>query len=77
VSDEEVVMARIAEQVLAYVAVHRSASDTVSGIRRWWLTENAVPLGLVEEVLARLVDAGELVRSVGLDGIVRYAVRMK
>lgn len=67
-------VATIMQDVLAYLARHPTASDTVEGIARWWLSAAApASEALVQLGLDRLAAAGRLRRTVGRDGAVRYS----
>ncbi len=49
---------QIAQEILAYLADHPDAQDTLEGIVQWWLLERKIKYqrDLVEEAIARLVD---------------------
>lgn len=64
----------IVQAVLAYLARHPQAADSVDGVARWWVGDDG-RLGqpLVQQALDRLVVAGELRRQRLADGSVLYA----
>jgi hypothetical protein len=68
---------QIAREVLAYLAEHPKAQDTLEGIIEWWLLEREIKrqTTLVKEALGDLVATGLLIecRSTG-DAHVRYQV---
>jgi hypothetical protein len=62
--------------VLAYLAEHPAAMDTVEGIAEWWLLRQRVRVVVeqVERVLARQVKNGVL-EAVGTGPARRYRLR--
>jgi len=64
----------IAHELLAYLAEHPDAQDTLDGIVQWWLLEQKIKYqrNLVKEALAELVDKGLLIESKGCDSQVHY-----
>ncbi len=48
----------IAREILAYLADHPDAQDTLEGIMEWWLIESRIKLqiALVKEILHDLVE---------------------
>ncbi len=66
----------IAQQVLAYLAEHPQAQDTLEGILHWWLLEQQIKHWAteVQEALVELVAQGLLVEHEGLDGQIRYRI---
>lgn len=68
---------QIAHEVLAYLAEHPEAQDTLEGIIEWWLLEREIKrqTALVKEALADLVAAGLLIECRGeSDALARYQV---
>jgi hypothetical protein len=61
----------IERQLSAYLEAHPEASDTVEGIRQWWMMEPADAEALAA-ALERLVERGILERTSGPDGRLRY-----
>lgn len=52
------------------------ASDTASGIHRWWLqSDPRWDIGTVTRALGQLVEAGLLDELPALDGRVRYRLK--
>lgn len=64
----------IAEEIARYLAAHPEASDSLDGIRRWWLArlryEEAADL--VRQALARLEAEGTVTRTVLPGGAIVY-----
>ncbi len=48
----------IAREILAYLADHPDAQDTLEGIVEWWILESKVRLqiAIIKEILNELVD---------------------
>jgi len=67
---------QIKHEVLAYLAEHPEAQDTLEGIIEWWLLEREVKrqTRLVKEALADLLAAGLVVECRGSDARARYQV---
>jgi hypothetical protein len=61
---------QLAQIILAYVRAHPAASDSVRGIRDWWLGETPPPPDdvLLIDALDALVAAGRLRRIENPDG---------
>jgi len=66
----------IARQILAYLAEHPDARDTLDGIAQWWLLERHIVEGTsaVKEALADLVSEGWIIAHESLDSRVHYQV---
>lgn len=66
----------IAHDVLAYLAKHPHAQDTLEGITYWWLLEQEVirRMAEVQAALTDLVAEGLIVERRGKDGSVHYRV---
>lgn len=67
---------QIAHEVLAYLAEHPEAQDTLEGIIEWWLLEREIKrqTALVKESLGELVVAGLVLECQGSDAQMRYQV---
>ncbi len=65
---------RIAHEILAYLAEHPEAQDTLEGIAEWWLLERYVRRRLdeVREAVTELVDDGLVIERVEADSRPRY-----
>ncbi len=50
----------IAREILAYLADHPDAQDTLEGIVEWWILESRIKLKIafIKEILTELVDKG-------------------
>lgn len=70
---------KITHDVLAYLAEHRDAQDTVEGIVEWWLIEQKVKrqTAIVRQVLSELVKKKYLLESKGMDARVRYRINRR
>lgn len=66
----------IAKQILAHLAEHPKAQDTLEGILHWWLLEQQIKLWKtkVHEALLELVAQGMVSESKGHDGRIHYRV---
>lgn len=60
--------------LLAYLASHPQAADSLAGVARWWVgDDSAVSVEQVRRALDRLVDNGTLRRERLADGTEWYA----
>lgn len=60
--------------LLAYLASHPQAADSLAGVARWWVgDDSAVSVEQVRRALDRLVDSGTLRRERLADGTEWYA----
>jgi Fe2+ or Zn2+ uptake regulation protein len=68
VNDEEV-----AQSILAYLAEHPQAMDSVEGIAHWWITRQQIRVNVttLTRVLRGLADRG-LLEELGDEGQRRY-----
>jgi hypothetical protein len=69
---------RIAAEVRRHLAATPGATDTATGIVRWWLNqapEVAGSLADVEHALEELEARGEIERAAGRNGRVAYRAR--
>jgi hypothetical protein len=66
---------RIASTIERYVISRPNASDTIEGIRRWWLvdTSSEEDRGLLELALERLVDRGVMTKRALPDGKIVFS----
>ena len=65
---------QIAHEILAYLAEHPEAQDTLDGIVQWWLLEQKIryQTNMVREVLAELVNKGLVIEREGRDSRIHY-----
>ena len=70
---------RITHDVLAYLAEHQDAQDTLEGIVEWWLIEQKVKRETVtvRQVLSELVKKNYLLECKGMDARVRYRINRR
>ena len=71
--------AQIEREILAYLAEHRGAQDTLEGIAEWWLLEQSITprAAEVRDALCELVAAGLLVEREGGDGRRHFRVNRR
>ncbi|HWP43514.1 MAG TPA: hypothetical protein VNO14_09790 [Blastocatellia bacterium] len=71
--------ADIAKEILAYLASHPDAQDTMEGIVEWWLLEQEIrrSTALVNAALAELVSQGLVLERLGRDGRTHYRINRK
>ena len=64
----------IADEILAYLAEHPRAQDTLEGIAEWWLLEQEIKrwTAQVRAALAELVAQGLVLERKGKDGQIHY-----
>ena len=62
--------------ILAYLADHPDAQDTLAGIAKWWLLEQQIKteIAAVREALDRLVWSGLVLQRTGQDSQIHYRV---
>ena len=67
---------QIGYQILAYLAEHPEAQDTLKGIMEWWLLERQIKLREAQVIksLDELVAKGWVIRVQGKDSQVRYRI---
>ena len=65
---------QVARDVLAYLAAHQDAQDTLEGIVEWWLVEQKIiqQTATVREALAELVAQGLVLERKGQDARTFY-----
>jgi hypothetical protein len=78
VSTEDDIVDRLAAAIARYVSAHPNASDTVEGVGRWWVAEEAARARTeqVEQALERLITAQRLTRRTLPDGRPVYGARV-
>lgn len=69
----------VAREILAYLAEHPDAQDTVEGIVEWWLLEQKIKrhTAQVKEALAELVAKGLVLERKGKDARIHYRVNRR
>ena len=69
---------QIANEILAYLAEHPDAEDTLDGIVKWWQLERKIKLSraLLENTLSQLVKK-DLLTFVRKDKEIYYRARQK
>jgi hypothetical protein len=67
---------QIAQDVLAYLAEHPQAQDTLEGITHWWLLEQEIARRTAEvrSVLVDLARRGLVLERQGADGRIQYRI---
>lgn len=67
---------RIADEILAYLAEHPDARDTLEGIVQWWLLEQEIKkwTAEVKTALADLIDEGLVIEEQGVDARIHYSL---
>lgn len=70
---------QIASEILAYLAEHPGAQDTVEGIVEWWLLEQKIKrhTAQVKEALAELVTQGLVLEHKGRDARIHYRMNRR
>lgn len=68
----------IERDVMAYLAGHPDAQDTLEGIAEWWLLEQRIKheIGAVREALTNLVRAGSI-QKVNRKNMLHYRLNTK
>ena len=66
--------AQIAREILAYLAEHPEAQDTLDGIIQWWLLEQKIKYQttMVREAIAELVAEGFVLEYKSRDSQIHY-----
>ena len=66
----------IMREILAYLADHPDAQDTLAGIFEWWLLERKITYQMtpVKEALAELANKGLVLEVSGADSQIHYRV---
>jgi len=67
---------RFTHEILAYLAEHPDAQDTLEGIVEWWLLEQRIKrwTARVKEALAELVSRGLVLERQGKDSRILYRI---
>ncbi|HEY9132664.1 MAG TPA: hypothetical protein VIM98_12975 [Dyella sp.] len=75
-SRDETGKSEVEHAVLAYLAQHPDAADTLDGIVNWWLPQQRYEIERrrIEKVLVSLVERGQLRRDRLPGGAVLYAL---
>jgi len=70
---------QVAYKILAYLAEHPDAQDTLEGIVEWWLLEQKIKhrTAQVKEALAELVAKGWVLERKGRDSGVHYRLNRR
>ena len=66
----------VAQSILAYLAEHPQAMDSVEGIAQWWIMRQQIRVNVMKltQVLRQLVESG-LVEEIGEGEQRRYRLR--
>jgi hypothetical protein len=69
----------IAKEILAYLAEHPRAEDTLEGIVQWWLLEREIQRGTteVQTALAMLTAQALVLEKRGPDARIRYCINRR
>lgn len=69
----------ISYEILAYLAEHADAQDTLEGITEWWLLERNIQRRTlkVKEALDEFVAQGLVLKSQGQDSRIRYRINRR
>jgi len=72
----ELGQSHIAQAILAYLAEHPDAQDTLAGIAEWWLLEQQIKTqtATVKQALAELVSGELILERKGKDSLVHYRI---
>jgi hypothetical protein len=72
-------LSTIAQEILAYLAEHPLAQDTLEGIMHWWLLEQQIKHSTLEvqAALGELAAQGWVVERKGKDGGVHYRINRR
>ena len=68
--------AQTAHEILAYLAEHEDAQDTLEGIVEWWLLEQKIRsrTAEVEKALENLIAKSLIIARTGRDARTRYCI---
>jgi len=68
-----------AREILAYLAEHPKASDTLEGIVEWWVLEQKIryEMEMVRKAVGELVQQGFLLEEKTIDSRTRYRANQK
>lgn len=72
-------VSRVLVDILAYLADHPEADDTIEGVAQWWLLEQRIrqQIPVVEKALAVLVEKGFVIEQGGRNGRMRYRINWR
>ena len=65
--------------ILAYLADHPKAADTIEGIAQWWLLEQRIrqQIPVIEKALGVLVEKGFVLEQSARNGRTRYRINQR
>lgn len=65
---------QVSNSILAYLAKHPDAQDTVEGITDWWLLQRRIEVesSLVQQALLELTENRLILKRKGRDARIRY-----
>jgi predicted transcriptional regulator len=65
---------QVSNSILAYLAKHPDAQDTVEGITDWWLLQRRIEVesSMVQQALLELTENGLILKRKGRDARIRY-----
>ena len=72
-------LAGTAREILAYLAAHPNAQDTIEGIMQWWLLEQDIKRSRahVQAALVELLARRLVIEKPGTDGRLNYRVNRR
>ena len=70
---------QVSNSILAYLATHPDAQDTVEGITDWWLLQRRIEVetSLVQQALLELTQNGLILKRKGRDARIRYSLNKR
>jgi hypothetical protein len=76
---ENVNLSPTAHDILAYLAEHPKAQDTLEGIMHWWLLEQEIKhwVNRAQAAIADLVAQGLVLERRGADGRIHYRINQR
>ena len=65
---------QVSNSILAYLAKHPDAQDTIEGITDWWLLQRRIEVesSMVQQALLELTENGLILKRKGRDARIRY-----
>ncbi len=66
---------KTAREIMDYLSLNPTASDTVQGIVRWWLRGDGTSLAVAQRALDHLTKTGKMVAYERASGEVYYALQ--